>query len=167
MADNLPGEGRMDKEAENFVDAHESFLKAVIFENWLRFHFITEKADEKPWLEIPEKSLEKIKNLYAPFLPLAEELNHAEITFAASRQAICAWFVNYLEERGQSPDKAAEILNSREFHNGLELFHAWLALHETQLGGGFLEFAVWLELFGQWRAGPGAAELLVELNAGK
>lgn len=157
----------MGAEADNFSDDAENILKAVIFENWLRFHFMAEKAGETPWLEVSAQNLAKIKNLYAPFLPLAEELNHGAITFAKSRQAICNHILNYLEGRGLSSEKGAEILNSSGFRNSLELFHAWLELHETQLATGFLEFTVWLDFFGQWRASQGARELLRKPNAEK
>lgn len=154
-------------EEDNFADAAESILKAVIFENWLRFHFMVEKAGETPRIEVPAKNLEKIKNLYGPFLNLAQELNQEEISFAKSRQAICDYILNHLQERGLPAEKGAEILSSSVFQTNLELFHAWVELHSSQLETGFLEFALWLELFEQWRVSPHARELLQKLNSGK
>ncbi len=67
----------MPKEQEEFRDAVEAVLRVVIFENWLRFYFIVGKGeDERLFLEIPEKSMNKIKNLYPQYLPLAEGLKN-------------------------------------------------------------------------------------------
>lgn len=147
--------------------AVERILETVIFENWLRFYFITQKDDDRLFLEVPQKSIEKIKKLYPALLPLADALNNREITFDISRGAICKYVLTELEGSLFPRGSGGELMNSGEFQDGLELFHAWLSLHEDQLDLGFLQFDAWLDLFRQWRASAGARQLLEKLHEKK
>ena len=64
---------------EEFQNAVLRILETVMFENWIRFYFLTEKLDapveegaEKPlFVAIPEQGMQRIKELYPDLLPLA------------------------------------------------------------------------------------------------
>lgn len=157
----------MPKEQEEFRDAVEAVLRAVIFENWLRFYFIVEKGeDERLFLEIPEKSMDKIKNLYPQYLPLAEGLENREIDFQTSQKAVCTFVLDHLDGHVFPQNMAQIVLSSAAFQLQMQLFNAWVQMHEDQLDQGFLQFDQWLDLFNQWRNSPGARELLEKLHPG-
>ena len=67
----------------NFQNAVFQVLEAVMFENWLRFYFYYRKAGRArragrrgaAFLAVPEKGMERIKELYPHLLPLAEDMN--------------------------------------------------------------------------------------------
>lgn len=155
----------MPTEQENFQKAVADILEAVIFENWLRFYFIVEKGeDERLFLEIPEKSMDKIKNLYPQYLPLAEGLENREIDFQTSQKAVCTFVLDHLDGHVFPQNMAQIVLSSAAFQLQMQLFNAWVQMHEDQLDQGFLQFDQWLDLFNQWRNSPGAKELLKKLT---
>lgn len=157
----------MPKEQEDFRNAVEAVLDAVIFENWLRFYFIVDKGEgeeEKLFIEIPEKGLEKIKNLYPQYLPLAQNLQNREIDFQTSQKAVCTFVLAHLDGHVFPQNMAQTVLSSAAFQLQMQLFNAWVQMHEDQLDQGFLQFDQWLDLFSQWRNGPGARELLAKLQ---
>ena len=90
---------------EEFQNAVLRILETVMFENWIRFYFLTEKLDapveegaEKPlFVAIPEQGMQRIKELYPDLLPLAESLNGKEISFALSQQAVCSFVMEHLD----------------------------------------------------------------------
>ena len=87
----------MPEEQSQFQSAVDSVLEAIMFENWLRFYFISEKPEatsadgEKPlFMAVPVKGMERIAELYPHLLPLADEMNGKEVTFDMSQRAICS-----------------------------------------------------------------------------
>ena len=73
----------MPQEQEQFQKTVDQVLEAVMFENWLRFYFISEKPDapahedgEAPlFMAVPVKGMERISELYPHLLPLADAMN--------------------------------------------------------------------------------------------
>ena len=140
----------MPEQQEQFQNAVFQVLEAVMFENWLRFYFISEK---------PEKGMERIKELYPHLLPLAEDMNGREVDFETSRRAVCTFVLDNLDGKSLPKDMTSTIFESATFQVQMQLFNAWVQMHESQLDQGFLEFGAWRKLFTQWRETPGAKEL--------
>ena len=157
----------MPEQQEQFQNAVFQVLEAVMFENWLLFYFITEKPDapagpdgETPlFLAVPEKGMERIKELYPHLLPLAEDMNGREVDFETSRRAVCTFVLDNLDGKSLPKDMTSTIFESATFQVQMQLFNAWVQMHESQLDQGFLEFGAWRKLFTQWRETPGAKEL--------
>lgn len=157
----------MPQEQENFQKAVDEILRVIIFENWLRFYFIVEGKDGEIKLELPEKTLAKIAGLYPGYLPLAESLNGKTLDFETSRQAILMHVLDHLDGQKLPRGLADTVLSSSTFQTKLQLFNAWVQMHEDQLDQGFLDFGMWLGLFEDWAAGPGALDLARVLNKDK
>lgn len=169
----------MPEAQEEFRNAVEQSLEAVMFENWLRFHFIEElppdpapaagdapegtEETERLCIRVPEKAMARIGELYPHLLPLAESMNGHPVDFEISRRAVCTFVLEKLDGKTMPRDMAAVVFGSATFQIQLQLFHAWVQLHEEQLDQGFQEFGAWRTLFGQWRATPGARELAEKL----
>lgn len=161
------------KDMTDLGRAVQEILNAAMFENWLRFYFIVEKKAEsgdEPELimTIPEKSINKISELYPQYLDLAEKLNGQPVDFNTSRAAVLTYVAEKLDGVDFPRGLAAKAIDSQEFQLKLQLFHIWTQLHEEQLDQGFLDFGSWLRLFGEWLSGPAAKKLeatMKEANA--
>ena len=167
----------MPREQQEFREAVEQALEAVMFESWLRFYFIEEvppeaakddgEAPEAPEerlvIRVPEKGMARIGELYPALLPLAESMNGHEVDFETSRRAVCTFVLGHLDGKTMPRDMAAVVFGSSAFQIQLQLFHTWLSMHEDQLDQGFQEFGAWRTLFAQWRQTPGARELADKL----
>ena len=149
----------MAQEQEAFAKALQNVLEVVMFENWMRFYFITEKLDtpkneagEAPlFIAIPEQGMQRIKELYPHLFPLAEAMNAKEVDFGASQRAICTFVVDHLENKSIPSEMARLVLDSQRFNLELQLFNTWVQAHESQLDEGFSEFGMWRKLFAEWR----------------
>ncbi len=150
-----------------FADAVQKVLEVVMFENWLRFYFITEQPDEpeKLFLTVPEQGMKRMRELYPHLSPLAEELNGREIDFDTSRTAVCTYVLTALEGRTIRRDMASTVFDSATFQTEMQLFNTWVQAHEAQLDKNFLDFGAWRSLFAQWRASDPVKELAAQLNA--
>lgn len=169
----------MPEAQKEFHNAVEQTLEAVMFESWLRFHFIEELPAEPAvpgsgdapeaaegehlCIRVPKKGMARIGELYPNLLPLAESMNGYEVDFEISRRAVCTFVLNQLDGKTMPKDMAAVVFGSATFQIQLQLFHAWLQMHEEQLDQGFQEFGAWRTLFNQWRTTPGARELAEKL----
>ncbi|MDE5879363.1 MAG: hypothetical protein K2G99_05000 [Desulfovibrio sp.] len=168
----------MPQEQQEFRDAVEQALEAVMFESWLRFYFIEElpaeagadakapetaEDGERLCIKVPEKGMARIAELYPKLAPLAQSMNGHEVDFETSRRAVCTFVLSELDGKTMPRDMAAVVFGSATFQIQLQLFHTWLTMHEDQLDRGFQEFGAWRNLFAQWRATPGARELAEKL----
>lgn len=152
-------------EGQELEEAVESLLKAVIFENWLRFHFIREEAGEagavpRFFIQIPDRAMARIRDAFPQYLHMAEKMNAREVNFQTSRAAILGCFPEHPEGAETGLEAVRKVLASPSFQQDLELFNAWLDLHEAQLDAGIADFGAWLRLFSEWRTGPAAKKLL-------
>ncbi len=162
----------MPKEQEQFQGSVLAVLEAVMFENWLRFYFISEKPDAEPgpdgepplFMAVPVKGMERIGSLYAHLLPLAEEMNGKPVDFEVSRRAVCNFVLEHVDGKVMPRDTAAMIFESATFQIQMQLFNTWVQMHENQLDAAFMEFGAWRALFAQWRDEPGARELAEKLS---
>lgn len=161
----------MPKEQEDFKYSVDKIIEAVMFENWLRFYFITPMQDEKDsvnddphlFMIIPEKAMEKIKELYPDLLPLATKLNHEELTFEVSQKAVCTYVVENIDGKIMPRDTAPSIMNSMSFQVELQLFNTWIQLHASQFEEGFADFGTWQTLFKEWKDSPKGHDLMEKL----
>lgn len=160
----------MPEAQENFQKLIKSLLDIVIFESWLRFYFITETKEggaENLRIELPEKSLAKIRELYPQFYPMAEKMNGKTVDFEVSRKAVLNHISEELDGKIAEKGETQKALQSATFQTRLNLFHIWEQLHEAQLDQGFADFGSWLELFGKWLATPAAQNMEKNMLAEK
>lgn len=157
----------MSSQLSPFADAVQKVLEVVMFENWLRFYFITEKPDEadRLFLAVPEQGMTRMRELYPHLSPMAEELNGREIDFDTSRTAVCTYVLTALEGKTIPRDMAATVFDSTTFQTEMQLFNTWVQAHEAQLDKNFLDFGTWRGLFAQWRASDAVKDLALQLNA--
>ena len=161
----------MPEAQEQFQTGVAKVLEAVMFENWLRFYFISEKPDAAPsggeaplFMAVPVKGMERIAELYPHLLPLADEMNGQEVTFEMSQRAICNFVATHVEGKSVARDSAAMIFNSSTFQVQMQLFNTWVQMHEEQLDRSFVDFGGWQRLFDEWRTTPAARELAEKLS---
>lgn len=153
----------MPREQEEFRKGVEEVLQAAMFENWLRFYFLKEEEREDGEsvlvMKLPEKSLEKIRELYPGLLPLAESLNNKVVDFESSRNAVLMYVLDHLDGKSLERGTIRTVLESAAFQVRLQMFHAWVQLHEDQLDQSFMDFGTWQKLFEEWAKSPAATEL--------
>lgn len=160
----------MPTEQEQFHNSVAAVLEAVMFENWLRFYFIsekleTEKTSEEPqlFMSIPVKSMERISEEYTHLFPLADSMNGKPVDFDVSQRAICHFVLEHVDGKVMPQDTAAMIFASATFQVQMQLFNTWVQIHEEQLDKSFVEFGTWRSLFAKWQKEPGAKELSEKL----
>lgn len=157
----------MPKAQEDFQNAVLTVLEVVMFENWLRFYFISEKPDVPPdgdgqtplFIAIPVKGMERIGELYPHLLPMAEAMNGREVTFEISRRAVCNHVLEHVDGKRIPRDMAGIVFESALFQARMQMFNTWVQVHESQLDEHFFEFGAWRKLFAEWSASPAAREL--------
>ena len=131
--------------------AARQILEVVMFENWLRFYFISETEESCLTLAVPEQSVARIREQHPRFMPLLEDLNGKEISFELSRQAVCAFVATQLDGKTIPVNTADSVLDSAAFQLEMQLFNNWVQGHEAQLDAAFLAFSTWTRLFAEWR----------------
>jgi hypothetical protein len=134
-----------------FQQAVLQILELVMFENWLRFYFVSEQEGGSLTLAVPEQGITRIREQYPRFMPLVEELNGKEISFELSRQAVCTFVVTQLDGKAIPVNMADLVLDSAGFQLEMHLFNSWVQGHEEQLDTIFLDFSAWKRLFAEWR----------------
>ena len=143
----------------------DQVLEAVMFEKLAALLFHREKPDaheggEAPlFMAVPVKGMERISELYPHLLPLADAMNGKEVDFETSRQAVCHFVLEQMDGKTIPRDTAGMIFGSTAFQVRLQLFNAWVQMHESQLDQAFLDFGAWRKLFTEWTATPAAREL--------
>ena len=157
----------MPKEQEDFLNVVNKIIEVVMFENWLRFYFITPMQDEQEsensdphlFLILSDKALQKIEELYPELLPIALKMNQKELSFELSQQTICTYVVENIDGKLTPRDTVGSIMDSINFQTELELFNTFISLHENQLEQGFADFETWKKLFADWKTTKHALEL--------
>lgn len=162
----------MPAQQDEFKKGVSRILEVVMFENWLRFYFIVENENaigsedassnaETPLrIEIPEKSMEKIKELYPDLWPIANNMNNKSVDFESSRSAVLTHVLDNVDGKQLARGMAQTVFSSSTFQTDVQLFHAWVQIHEDQLDHGFLDFGSWRRLFQEWKDCPAAKKLV-------
>lgn len=160
----------MPQEQEQFQKNVSTVLEAVMFENWIRFYFIKEsgekdeKGEDKLTISIPQKGMDKIKELYPQLLSLAEDVNGREASFETSRNAVCGYVLRELDGKTMQQGTSASIFDTRAFQTGTQLFNIWVQAYEEKLDQEFLEFGMWRRIFNDWRASEQGRELTAKIE---
>lgn len=134
-----------------FQQAVQQILEVVMFENWLRFYFISEPETGGVTLAVPEQGIARLRELHPRFMPLVEEVNAREISFDLSRQAVCTFVATQLDGKTMPVNMADMVLDSASFQLEMQMFNSWVQGHEEQLDRNFLDFSTWKRLFADWR----------------
>ncbi len=149
---------------DTFAKSVEKVLEVVMFENWLRFYFISEEdASDKLFIHVPEQGVQRIKDLYPHLMLLAEGVNGKEITFDSSRTAVCEHVLTEVDGKTIPKDMSNMVFESITFQVELQLFNTWVSAHEDQLDESFLEFGAWRNFFSQWRQTEGVKEIALKM----
>jgi len=122
----------------------------IMFENWLRFYFISEEGDTL-FIRLPEKAMEQIRQRCQSYYDLAAMLNNEEIGHQRSLKAVCM-FISGGGGGTLLPDAVlADVFDSPKFQLELQLFTHWLQSHEEKLDERFMEFFEWQKAFALWK----------------
>lgn len=154
----------MPQEQERFQEAVNGMLEALMFENWLRFYFLQEEkrpgADE-PVLRviIPEPAMQRIRDRFTAYVPMAERMNGREATLELSRDAVCDFIRTTYEGTLIPRGSVASYFDSHAFQVGMQLFNVWVQAYEELLDATFHDFARWCEAFRTWRASEHGREV--------
>ncbi len=150
-----------------FTKGVESVLEACMFENWLRFYFISEKVnvDNVLYVSVPEQGMERIKELYPHLYPLAESMNGQEVSFESSQSAVCTFVAVELDGKRIAQNMSEVVFDSSTFQVELQLFNMWVQSHEEQLDQSFVEFGAWRNYFSQWRAMDSVKEWALKMHS--
>lgn len=158
----------MSQQVQGFARAVQCILEAVMFENWLRFYFITEKPapgnEDKLFIAVPEQGMRRIAELHAHLLPLAESLNGREIDFETSRSAVCTYVMTEVDGKRVPRNMSDAAFDSDAFQMETQLFNTWVQAHEDQLDQGFLDFSAWKKMFAHWRESDAVKEWAAQLT---
>ena len=157
----------MSTQAEVFSQGVQCILEAVMFENWLRFYFITEtpSQEDKLFLSVPDQGMQRIRELHPHLQSLAENLNGKELDFETSRSAVCTYVVTEVDGKRIPRNMSDTVFDSSTFQVELHMFNTWVQAHEAQLDKAFLDFTAWRTLFAEWRASDAAREWATQLAA--
>ncbi len=151
---------------DTFTQSINAVLEVVMFENWLRFYFITEEdGKDALYITIPEQGVNRIKELYPHLHPLAETVNNKEVTFDSSRAAVCEHVLVEVDGKSIPKEMSNTVFDSITFQVELQLFNTWVQAHEEQLDESFLEFGAWRNFFSQWRQTDTVKELALKMMA--
>lgn len=156
----------MSEKLSPFAAAVQHVLEAVIFENWLRFYFISEKPDqpEELFIAVPDQALQRIQELYPHLYPLVLQLNLQAIDFETSRRALCTYVVTELDGKKIPAEMGGKVFDSTTFQTEMHLFNTWVQAHEQQLDQSFMDFGMWRSLFAEWRTADAVKEWAAQLN---
>ena len=139
--------------------------EVVMFENWLRFYFISEE-DDKLFIRLPEKSLEQLKRRYKAFYDLAEMLNNEEIDHQRSLNAVCMFVSGGFDGRPLPEHVVAGVFDSPKFQVELQLFSNWVQNHEEKLDERFMEFSEWQKGYALWKDSDEVRKYAQQLTEG-
>ena len=113
----------------------------------------------------PSRACSASRSCTPDLLPLAESLNGKEISFALSQQAVCSFVMEHLDGKVMPQRMAETVFDSTTFQTRMQLFNAWVQMHENQLDQNFMEFGSWRELFAQWCSTDQVKELATRMAA--
>lgn len=156
----------MSEKLSPFANAVQHVLEAVIFENWLRFYFISEKPDapDDLFLAVPEQAMQRIQEQYPHMYPMALALNTQAIDFETSRRTLCTFVVTELDGKVIPAEMGVKVFDSTTFQTEMQLFNTWVQAHEEQLDRAFMDFGMWRSLFAEWRTSDAVKEWATQLN---
>lgn len=138
----------MKKHEDRINKGSAMIMDAVLFENWLRFYFLSISAENKneSILDVPKETSAKIQKQYPEFCAMLKTLDKKPADFARSRDAILGCCL----QAGLEAATIQQIISSKEFSAKLQLFNDWVCRHEQHLEHEKRDFQIWRELFWEW-----------------
>ena len=124
--------------------------EVIMFENWLRFYFISEEGD-KLFIRLPEKAMGQIRQQYRTYYHFAAMLNNKEVDHRHSLKAVSRFISGGFSGRPLPDAVLAGVFDSRKFQLEMQLFTNWLQSHEEKLDERFMEFSEWQQTFSLWK----------------
>jgi len=124
--------------------------EVIMFENWLRFYFISEE-DDKLLIRLPEKAMEQIRQRCRSYYNLAAMLNNEEVDHQRSLKAVSMFISGDFDGRPLPDAVLSGVFDSPKFQLELQLFTNWLQSHEEKLDEGPMEFSEWQTAFTLWK----------------
>lgn len=134
----------------DFDTAVNRVIEVVMFENWLRFYFLTEE-DNKFVIRLPKKAMEQLESNYGTLFDLADRLNSREVDHKTSMAEVCLFVANDFSTKALPEELISRIFDSLHFQMELQLFSSWIQSHEEQLDQNFMDFAKWQKGYQEWR----------------
>jgi len=122
----------------------------IMFENWLRFYFISEEGD-RLLIRLSEKAMEQIRQRCRAYCDLAAMLNNEEVDHQRSLKAVSLLISGSFDGVLLAGDELADIFDSPKFQLELHLFTHWLQSHEEKLDERFMGFDEWQKAFALWK----------------
>ncbi|SHN50448.1 hypothetical protein [Desulfovibrio litoralis] len=148
--------------SDAFSLAVRKVFEVMVFENWLRFYFISEEQGAL-MLRLPQEAEKKIKEHYPAFEGLLAELQDQEITHERSINAICM-FIAAQQDLEKSGIPSESIFDSMAFQVEMQLFGSWVQSHEEQLDTTFMDLRTWLKLYDEWKKTPKVQEYIAQIQ---
>ncbi len=160
----------MPEEQQRFAKAVNRMMDAIIFENWLRFYFLSEEGakdneEQKLMIAIPEKAMGQIAQRYGSLREMAEALNGREATMDNSRSAVVNFVKREVEGTFVPVGGLAACFDSKAFQNTLHLFNAWIQAAEDMLDAQFYDFDQWRDLFASYKDSEAGQKLMQQMEA--
>ena len=160
----------MPQEQEQFKQAIQSMLEAIIFENWIRFYFLLEEEEQpgkeaRIYIGIPDQAMTRIRENYGPLIRMAEQLNGREATLDVSRNAVCDFIRSEYEGNIIPQGSLAAYFDTHSFQIDLQLFNIWVQGSETFLEQQFMDFDQWRTSFRNWCNSEHGQQIRTQLEA--
>lgn len=148
-----------------YANAMKDIAEVFMFEQWLRHYFVVEKGDTL-FLEIPQDDYQAIFAQEEHLAPLADMLNHTEISYEKCQVSVCAFVGTRYDGSKYGPDIVSRAMDSKAFKIEMYVFSVWLKGHETFLDERRMPFSEWREMYAEWNALQEVKEYRLKLQAG-
>ena len=160
----------MPQEQEQFKQAIQSMLDAIIFENWIRFYFLMEEEEQagkeaRIYIGIPDQAMSRIRENYGALIHMAEQLNGKEATLETSRNAVCDFIRREYEGNIIPQGSVTAYFDTHSFQIELQLFNIWVQGSETFLEQQFMDFNQWRASFRNWCNSEHGQQIRTQLEA--
>ena len=120
----------------------------LLFEQWLRFYFITEEG-EALVLHVPENVALRVRENASDLADLMDDLTDRQLEAADALAVVFAAAAEMLGEGGPAPEA---LFSDPALQTELGLFRGWVQEHERELDEKLYGFRAWLQRFDDWQA---------------
>jgi hypothetical protein len=136
---------------KTFKTAVKDIAEVVIFENWLRYYFVSEEEGDKLFLRVPEEVMQEIKEKHEHLYPVAEELNNGEIDYQRSQEVVCTFVAKQFDGQKYNTGTVPRAFDSKDLKVDLHLFGLWQEGHQERLDREHLSFEGFSDFFQTWK----------------
>jgi hypothetical protein len=153
------------KKNDPFTSAVADIAEVFMFDHWIRYYFAVEK-DGKVMVEVPEADMKNLYEHEQHLAPLADMLNHGEISYEKSQSSVCAFIGARYDGSKYGPGVITQAFDSKLFKIEQYVFGVWLKGHEAYLDERKMPFAEWREMYAGWNGLDQVKEYRQKLMAG-